>query len=575
MYVEAQHWNQSRQKEIQKLDEKGQTQSLVSGVSSKASFREENGKIFFGKYPIGTLDTAQDAIIYTFKVSIGKHLLPELAILERSLIQTPENRKYQDYLPGNSATITPSAEELPEDLLKRINLNKTTGEVLIHGSGGAFLRPAVVVDDRMYISSELKAFSDQLDAALVKLSEILGKPFEYVEHLPTQDPVQAVRDVEDRHIKKYEHILNTSPDGFLLDLARVPGFQKAIEERDGNIQIAFLMKNNAVVRTKVETDYSTFHDQVWMTSQKHPRSLVVAQTPTMALQHAQHLYPTSLHSKDIYLSIPGRSVEEVAKVVENISTLYKAPLVQLVGTSDYINTHTKPIQDRIPSLPVTAIEQSKFSNSLGSLQSFLAPYKPSVDVQRHFDNLGESYGIFNPAQGVLLFPMQSSGGSSIAVVGDSIYKSSDLNSVWLSGDPNRASRVVLVSDPEEALYYQLVNKNTNSVVVAFQGEVTKPALDFVNSRIESPHLMDQVFIANTNKLVEKVKSIDPAFAYKLERPSPQSSTFKDEFISNIKDPELYLANFEIATRKYNRQALISEALKRPEIAPKQGPKLNL
>lgn len=498
--------------------------------SEKERFYEKDGTVYFNRIPVAFYNPEAD-ILESVAPPSGK-FFQYLAIFERNLVQDPTHRKYSGYLTAESEI---KQEPLPKSeilaYLSRIEKGADNRLRLVNDQF-KLVELGYVDGKSLVIGDGFQQYSEAFTEAMNTFAKGMGYDLQWDAH---EEPVAVRQNLSSIEIEapkvKFNLDFRLTPAGVLQSIVSAPVFYNKLKLDDsGELTFSFLPTKEGQKSMKYSDNFEALKEpQFWMSRQiDKPTTLVLTRDPQQVIHYYQYNLPESMDGRELYMSLMNYDLKLGISIVEKMIESSGIRALHIVGedafTNEYRAAFSKKENLGVLALPLITPEQSK-----GRFTSFISGFEPKPELQHVVAGVA-GHNLLNPADGIVLFPMKGPSSSSRAVLGAQMFLSKDADALWFSRPLQEANRIVMVANPEEAVYYLAVNKDfvRDEAVVAFQNTVTDSQVKYLSELLRQPRFFERLAVANSFRLSEQLLDRQFRLPFVIEKPLHETS-FQKEF----------------------------------------------
>lgn len=491
----------------------------------KDNFYEKNGSIYFNRIPVAQYRSETDTLELIAPPSPKYYRY--LAIFERNLVKEPVNRRFAQYFlenPPEQPNDLSYTEEVGK-LLDKIEYTEESGEINMVDYNFELKRIGIVKDKVMIIEESYRKYSAIFEEVLSLVANTKHWKLKWEAILPMPSSVQVnLASIEvPVTTKRFKHELRTTEAGALTSLIDVPIFDQRLRLNDhGELEFVFMANSDGLPAFPASTKWKDVDKPLYWMSKKPEKvsTIVLTNDPVQAVLYFQYNLPESLSGRELYVSTVNVSIKDAVATAIPLIQAYSATEVRVIGDSEF----TQGVKARIKDTKIFAVPSLTQPHSIARIERYLSGYEGSSDLQLLFESI-RGHNFINPAPGIALFPMASETASSSSVLGNGLYLSKDQDALWFSRPLRDSSRIILLSDPEEALYYMYLNRDfiAKDVIISFQRNVTGRQVDLLNEELRLPRFHNRINVANTGRLSEQLMDLRFRHRFEIEKPLKETS----------------------------------------------------
>lgn len=521
--------------------------------TEKEKFYEKDGYVFFNRIAVARYNTEKD--ILDVLTPPSTKYLQHIAIFERNLVKNPANRVYADFLlsaENDSSQQKPLVNAGIVAILDKIELSEAN-RLQIVDKAFKLKEIGYIEGNRMVLNEAYMRYSDTFREALSFYAEAKGHLLEWKN---LDEEAEAIKtnlssiEIPEKG-KIYEHQLLTTSTGVLKGIVDAPVFEGKVSINDqGELNFHFLPNKDGQLKMPYGSDWDRIEKaHYWMSKQvEKPSTLILASSPEQAIHYHQYNLPESLYEREMYLSVIKGEDKDTKVLVEKLVAAHNIRELRIIGDENFVNrfqtAFAKFTQVSVFPVPILTAE-----HGIVKFRKFISPFEPNAGLQPVLEGIS-GHSLLNPATGIVVFPMRSESSNSRAILGSQLFISKDADALWISRPMKSSTGIVLLANPEEALYYMNMNKEylRNVAVIAFQNKVTESQVRFLVNNLKIPRFHNKITVGNTMRLSEQLLDFEFKLPSQIEKPL-RETTFRQEFLSMTDEYKRIKKDIQLSRRR--------------------------
>lgn len=511
-------------------------------IQSRSKFIRKENQLWYTKHHQVAEYVPEKDMLNVIMKGVGVQFLPELAAFEKEHVKDVANRRYAEFLAEFDSTVKDVSVTAIEEFLQTVQQSSKNGHLTILNSRLEPVLMGYVKSGSLFLDSNLAEYSPVYKAAMEHYAKATHLKIQWVligeEQSQSSKKLTSIEISDVSSANKFDHKLRLTQDGILSSLVESSIFKDRISLTTANkVVFNFLPGENSILEFPFGGDWSSIKQkQIWLagpTESGLADKLIIAQTPDQGALYAQFSMRETILNNTLYLSLLNYPGSKEREIIEKFVTKFKIKATRIVGDDAFISNLEGALKKA--KIPVeSSVSTLSTEQTHKKLKELLSPYEPSKDVQELLRGV-QNHNIFNPSEGLAIFPVRSESLSHRVVLGADLTQSRDPDALFFSKPLKESKRIVLVSNVEEALHYMQMNKEfiDQTCVISFQNNVTAKQVTELNKVLSLPRFMNKIDVANSHGLLEQLGT--HGFKMPTNTIIPHfKKTFKEEYVSDFK-----------------------------------------